>query len=140
MVSLSKMCFSCLVQFSFDAYYNVSYILFIMRLWAEYKIKNAVTVNIICISWGKKILSDIIVSGHTEFSWNSKVVISTAMLNWCSVYCELYLCSCFTAKLHALLNSSVSSQQPPSLTKPSPSHHWETNEESLSEESRLACV
>jgi hypothetical protein len=42
------------------------------------------------------------------------------------------------AKLHALLNSSATSQQPPPLTKPSPSHHWETNEESLSEESRLA--
>lgn len=27
-----------------------------MRLWAKYKIKNAVTVNIICISWKKYII------------------------------------------------------------------------------------
>ncbi|PSN41757.1 hypothetical protein C0J52_08864 [Blattella germanica] len=41
------------------------------------------------------------------------------------------------AKLHALLNSSAASQQPSPLTKPSPSHHWEANDESLSEESSL---
>jgi hypothetical protein len=53
---------------------------------------------------------------------------------------HIYSLFFFAAKLHALLNSSATSQQPPPLTKPSPSHHWETNEESLSEESRLAYV
>jgi hypothetical protein len=56
------------------------------------------------------------------------------------MYLGTYISLFFTAKLHALLNSSATSQQPPPLTKPSPSHHWETNEESLSEESRLAYV
>jgi len=113
-----------------------------MRLWAKYKIKNAVTVNIICINWKKIYYQTPYFPGLQNVPEILKLLCLLPC--WIGVECIVsyiyILCSCFTAKLHALLNSSASSQQPPSLTKPSPSHHWETNDESLSEESRLACV